>query len=195
MISCQKKEIFMAAHFYVYSGVWPLESSCGFESLQEGLDTAPPVGLNSLRPDHMEYTESQLQTHRDRLEPTQETEGYWRQRTVVEAMSCLQLQHLSFIPHDPHVSNILYLKRGQPSEDLAQSLLYPFHLSRYRFLLAVKSANRVFSLAQTPFQSTLKEIERDQAAALEKVLNCFLNDKKSAGIALTILEKTYIWLK
>ena len=116
----------------------------------------------------------------------------WRLQSMIAAARCPEILAINFSPRDPTKIQPLHVEKQQGDELTDEKKVY-FHLTtHYRFLLPVEEATDTF-ISQSA--AKLEGVDGKTRYAVEKILGIFWQDQDANGLAVTLKQGTYLWLK
>jgi hypothetical protein len=184
----------MSVKFCVLTGAWPV--SCGKCAHSQILgEDRLKIAESKHRVEAI--TEDYLIQMRDGFDrgPDNANKWVWRLRTKWAAGCYPQVTAINFSPVDPTTAQDLYIERLQPHESLDQKYIYYHQVAQCRFLLPVKEATSIFNLSNMSIDDSVKNFQEELRMPIGDILNRFMQDRLSNGLAITLKSGTFVWLK
>jgi hypothetical protein len=188
----------MSVKFCVLSGAWPV-SYGGCASNQSSLtEGGSRLKLSDCKHRIEAINEGNLIDMRDGFDndPDNVHRWIWRLRTKWTAGCCSEILAINFSPADPTMQQDIYIERLRQEDPMEQRYVFYHRIAQYRFLLPVERLKPA-CIFQLP--STISNVDTSQFGELQvtigTILSKFMKDHLSNGIAITLRDETYIWLK
>ncbi len=166
----------------------------------------PPLGenvvqmsLDSLKPALVQYSEYVLKNSlREYKQRPDDESSVWTKRILFTLARNQSIFSISFIPSNSNKAQMIQVIRLK--EGRAPDILFFHHYINYKFILPVKTADRVFDLSKIEVSRTVESLTLSLIPAVTKALGYLKEESDLSGLALTLESRaktpvTYVWLK
>jgi len=163
--------------------------------------------FNSLKPELLQYSEYVLKNalKKYELECSDEESLIWKTRILFTLARNQSIFSISFIPSNSNEAQIIQVLRKEGNapeekENSAPKPLFCHHYSAYKFIMPVKTADKVFDLSKTEVSRSIESLNPALIPVVAKAINYLKKEPDLSGLALTLESKaktpvTYVWLK
>ncbi len=182
----------MSVKFCVVSMCWPvpLSVACSRE-LPLAAEGVFKRDISRLDPEYITFTEELLRLLREKyLLDTEKKPSIWTKLAIVTLALDKKVFCIDFILKNPSEAHVVHISR------IEATVVYEHHSAFHKFLLPIEiySEKNTFDLSKLSISKTLEGLSVDHEL-ITSALTCMLQDRKMEGIALTIAEGTFVWLK
>lgn len=156
--------------------------------------------LDSLKPSLVRYSEYVLKNtlKKYKHERPDDESSIWTKRIMFTLARNQSIFSISFIfsnSNNAQIIQVIRLKEGR-----APDILFFHHYVNYKFILPVKTADRVFDLSKIEVSRTVESLKTSLIPTATKALGYLKEESDLSGLALTLESKaktpvTYVWLK
>ena len=152
--------------------------------------------ISELCPTIQEFSEGVLRKLQKRYLESEGNATRWTKLAIVSLSLDHRVHCFDLIPRDPSKAYIVHVSRVKEGEDVLTQNLYEYHQGSLKFYLPTNtfSPRHVFDLSTGLISETIKGLTVDPDL-IKTALKALFLDKEMMGVALTISEGTFIWLK
>lgn len=187
----------MSVKFCVVSMCWPVSPSVACSrALPLAAEGVFKRDISRLDPGYITFTEELLRLLREKyLSDTEKKPSIWTKLAIVTLALDKKVFCIDFILKNPSEAHVVHISRIE-KEDVPSTVVYEHHCAFHKFLLPIEiySEKNTFDLSKLSISKTLEGLSVDHDL-VNNGLKCMLQDRKMEGIALTIAEGTFVWLK